>query len=873
MIQKKVFAFPSPDAATLEQVGGKGLSLMISSKEGLPVPPGFILSVAFFTPWFSQLKATQAWTNFLKAEKDALEKACNVLKHNALQYTFTKEQKQELAENLQQYDHEVLFAVRSSSPEEDLEGASFAGGYETILGVTTKNIEAAIKKAFISCLDYRVAVYKRENGFDVTDPKIAIIVQEQIASDVAGVGFSLNPVTNNYDEAIFNANWGLGETVVAGIATPDTFTVDKVLLKIKDKTLGTKETSIWLTTSGGTEEKPSYRSHELTLSDEQIIALTKLIKNVENLYQKPIDIEWAFSHDKLYLLQARPISAYVPLSSEMITPPGARKRLYIDFTISVQGIYTPLSVTATTFFLAAFKTIGKILFLRDITRDITTSIPWVTNGRLFINLSSALRIAGKEKLVRFITILDPLAAQAIQTIDEKKYISPKHKIQLLPIGLVLQMPRITRTIYNARMHPEQTHQELQQKLAIFMQKARALAEENMPITTLTATLFSLVITDVLLYTVPLFISGKIAFGTMKRLAGKELEHAFDPLEVALPHNVTTQMGLELYHVSELLPKNLTLKRIEGGLREKSLPQPFMSAWENFLNVYGHRGPREIDIATPRYRDDPQLLLSLLLSMKDSSSKDNPQEKFTQNQKDARAAYDLLYKKILAKSEKKAKHFQEQYKIYETFGGYRETHKFYLIFVIDVLRQRILKEAKVLTTAGRLQSIGQVFDLKLEDMDRAMSDTSFDLQKQAEQNKQFINRLAKVAKLPTIIDSRGFIPRPPTPPVRAGEVAGTAISPGIVQGRIKVLHTPNEKPLNKGEILVARATDPGWTPLFVNAAAVILEVGGVLQHGALVAREYGLPCVAGIENATNLWKDGTLVEVDGSTGIIRLVKKS
>jgi rifampicin phosphotransferase len=122
----------------------------------------------------------------------------------------------------------------------------------------------------------------------------------------------------------------------------------------------------------------------------------------------------------------------------------------------------------------------------------------------------------------------------------------------------------------------------------------------------------------------------------------------------------------------------------------------------------------------------------------------------------------------------------------------------------------------------------------------------------------------------VIDSRGFIPRPPVPLGGKGEYIGVGVSSGVVRGRIKVLHAPDEKPLEKGEILVARATDPGWTPLFVNVGGVILEIGGLLQHGALVAREYGLPCVAGIENATTLWQDGTLVEVDGSAGVVRVV---
>jgi pyruvate,water dikinase len=180
---------------------------------------------------------------------------------------------------------------------------------------------------------------------------------------------------------------------------------------------------------------------------------------------------------------------------------------------------------------------------------------------------------------------------------------------------------------------------------------------------------------------------------------------------------------------------------------------------------------------------------------------------------------------------------------------------------------------VLVAAKRLDAVEHVFDLTLAELDRALADTSLDLRALAKENRVFIDRLAKVPQLPVVIDSRGRIVRPAPSKAGKGETIGLPVSSGVARGRVKVLHTPDEKPFLKGEILVARATDPGWTPLFVNAAAVVLEVGGLLQHGALVAREYGLPCVTGIIGATALWEDGTRIEVDGSTGVIRTLELS
>ena len=201
---------------------------------------------------------------------------------------------------------------------------------------------------------------------------------------------------------------------------------------------------------------------------------------------------------------------------------------------------------------------------------------------------------------------------------------------------------------------------------------------------------------------------------------------------------------------------------------------------------------------------------------------------------------------------------------------RERPKYFVSLVTDMFRRRVLAAAQPLLDAGRLDSPEQVFDLTMDDFERGLVDASVDLRALAEENTRFLNKLRQVRELPRIIDSRGKILRPPRKEAGEGELVGEPISPGVVRGKIKVLHEPGEKPVLPGEILVARATDPGWTPLFLNASGIILEIGGMLQHGALVAREYGKPCVSGIENATSILTDGQVVEMDGANGIVRYV---
>jgi pyruvate,water dikinase len=252
------------------------------------------------------------------------------------------------------------------------------------------------------------------------------------------------------------------------------------------------------------------------------------------------------------------------------------------------------------------------------------------------------------------------------------------------------------------------------------------------------------------------------------------------------------------------------------------------------------------------------------------SKHNPQAIFEQAQAQREEAYRTLLQAAGKMGKRKAKRFKRNYDVLLEFGGYREKPKYYFVLVTDMLRRRVLAAARSLVDQGRLDQPQQAFDLKMDELDGGLADPGLDLSMLAGRNTQPLKKLRHVHDFPRIIDSRGKIMRPPRKEAGPGELVGESISPGVARGKVKVLHQPDEKPVLPGEILVTRATDPGWTPLFLNAAGIILEVGGMLQHGALVAREYGKPCVSGLVDATKSLQDGQVVEVDGGNGIVRLV---
>ncbi|MCP4177625.1 MAG: hypothetical protein GY756_07650 [bacterium] len=864
-----IYKFPSNDTPALSEVGGKGLSLIKGSQSNLPVPPGFILTVSFFRPWLDKLKYKYRSKNILEYSDEELVSYCKKIKKYSAKFSLNIDQKKLLSDALMNYKRTDFFAVRSSSPEEDLEGSSFAGGYETILGVKVKKIESAIKKVFISCLDHRVFIYKRKNGFDITQPKIAVVIQLQIASEISGVGFSINPVNNSFDEIVLNSNWGLGETVVSGTVTPDTYVINKITKIITKITIGKKEESLWLNTKGGTTEKNNYKSDEKTLSDAKARKLAEMIKQVETIYNKPMDTEWAFSGNNLYLLQARPITAYVPISSEMLTDPDVKKILYQDMTISVQGLERPMSVMSTSIYNLLAKQLWKMLFKKNLKLTPKDSLLWINNGKFYFNLSVMFGFISKDKISAFMNNMDSLASNTVKNINANIYEAENIKTKKYKFTILKIFLKASPYILRAMFFPKYTHKLNQRKFIEFEKDIDNLFNnEDLSLIKFAETALFKVTVLTFKCSAPIALSARGLLEKFKSKSDMITDQEYEKLCLAFPNNVTTEMNLELSNLSFLIPNNLTESDFYEKLQAGDLPDNLKSTWDRFLSKYGHRCPGELDPATPRYRDKQLSLIKLLYSIHDTNSI-SQSNKLEQQKKQRQETYKLVYERI--KKQKGfiyAKLFQFLYRYAVTFAGYRETHKYYVILVIDLLRQKILKKAKELTTHNRLESIQQVFDLNLEELARGLENTDIDLNSIANKNIFFTKKLNRCPSLPTIFDSRGLIHRPPIPEVQEGETAGTPVSSGKITGPVKIMHTPTEKHFNKGDVLVARATDPAWTPLFINASAVILEIGGILQHGALVAREYGLPCIVGIENATEKWVDGDIVEVNATTGIIK-----
>ena len=419
---KTIFSFASSELPQVDQAGGKALALMHMTGAGMPVPPGFVLAVKFFEPWLESLKQAPAWAAMRSTRAGQMKQAAKELQELCGNLQFSDAQKDELENALKSFrerHHGHLYAVRSSSPEEDMEGASFAGGYETTLGVTVDAIEAAVQHSFTSSFDERVFLYKKEHGFRLDQPRIAVIVQQQVDAESAGVAFSLNPLNNCFDEAVINANHGLGESVVSGDTDPDVFVVDKLRREIIETRIGGKQVVVTLNSQGGTTKSTRGNQEEASITPAQVLELTGLLEQVEAYYQKPVDIEWAISGGRLYLLQARPITTYLPLPDEMVTAPGQPKRLYANSTLIEQGLLEPLSVLGTDFLGYVLKHVGGSIGTDAIGPG---GMTFTAGGGYYMNLSYALKMGMRNAGLAPGSFGDPRVMAILDTIDMKQYL-------------------------------------------------------------------------------------------------------------------------------------------------------------------------------------------------------------------------------------------------------------------------------------------------------------------------------------------------------------------------------------------------------------------------------------------------------------------
>lgn len=894
-----LYSLATADTPDLAQVGGKGASLIAMTRAGLPVPPGFVLTTRFFQPWSTELRKSSAWGAFVTAvhadepSDEDLRKHTEKLQAACADLSCTEAQQQQLSVALEELPGSghasaaELFAVRSSAPQEDLAGASFAGVYDSVLGVPHSELAQAVRAVFISALDFKAVSYKRQRGFDPTEVEIAVVVQQQLDSTSAGVAFSLNPQTNDYDQAVIQANWGLGETVVSGSVTPDQFVVDKVAERILDSRIGAKETALWSQPEGGSATKHGERggnSQQHVLTEGQAVEIAHMAQRVESLTAAPVDIEWAYTCEgTLWLLQARPVTTYFPLPEELRTVPGTPRRLYMDGTLLEEGLQEPLSVLGARWMEDAIVAMIQQMTGQRISTRASNGLVLTVGGRWYANVSNLLWL-GAERLAQSLETLDVHAARVLRNVDAQRYRKAANKkpkiarVARTMVGTIRYSAGPVGRALVALAAPERARRHYENAVDEHRQQVAEVARTATSVPRVGEQTLQPAIRLLMCEGLPLTYAAEVATALLQllyRRARRPQRQHLDAALRAMPHNITIDMGLALYELARSLEEHggqqiyAGLSALARRIEKRNLPQSFLHQWDAFMDSYGFRGPNELDLAAPRYTDDPKLVLKQMRQYVrlDEVTQESPHQAYERRQRERREAYQVL----LAGTRNPLKSWlvQRLYRCAETFSGFREIHKYHLVWAGYQVRRRALEAGGALADGRQLNSADQIFDLSYEDLPDPSSSSKPDLRERARYNTRYRRQLQQIpgASFPVLVDSRGYIPRPAPQAAGPGVLAGHGISPGVISGPAKVLSYVGEKPVLPGEILIARATDPGWTPLFVHAAGIVLETGGSFQHGALVAREYGKPCLVGIENATRRISDGQVVKIDGTAGTL------
>ena len=502
---------------------------------------------------------------------------------------------------------------------------------------------------------------------------------------------------------------------------------------------------------------------------------------------------------------------------------------------------------------------------------------YAAGGRAYVNLSAEMLLEGQKGTAKEYEGLDSYAAEIIRQVDMTPY---KGKVSAsgswkaargMLTGLFKSADTIAGII-KGKKHPEELRKTIDEKGAHFMEEIDQLDTPDLSFSEFADTAMRKAADFMIHTSIPSLIDAEAAKNGLKKLFAKELKEEnllkeADKIDRGLPFNVTMDMNCRIYELMTLLDSGEfhSVETLEQKIRERSLPGEFMDKWDEFIRLYGFRGPREVDVRTARYKEDPGLVIQHMINYSTLDDESSPQA-ILRRQSQAREEA----KMILSEHIKDRKKFDNLYNVLLNLGGYREIHKYYMVYAGEKIRYRALKIARRLVSENRIDDLNDIFYLTVDQVQQALDDSSADVRTMVAGHKKYMSVAEKIDHFPPVIDSRGKILRPAPKKPGEGELAGDPVSAGTVRGKAVIINYVGEKPVEEGEVLVAKAADPGWTPMFIKAEGILLEVGGMLQHGSLIAREYGKPCIAGIENLTQLLHDGDLIEMDGSTGIVKIL---
>lgn len=845
---KQILYFHEIDKSMLPLVGGKGANLGEMTRAGFPVPKGFCLTTAVY----------DAFAEGLQLENLSGEKARSILGKRGLPARVEAQ----IHQALKEFPAGTLFSVRSSATAEDLPHASFAGQQDTYLNVRVADIAKAVKDCFISLYTDRAVSYRQQNG--ISKPSMSVVVQEMVASDASGVMFTADPVSGNRTRLVIDAVFGLGEDIVSGLVSPDRIVYDRKSKSVLSKEVAKKEFAI-RPAEGGETVREEIHSEEPVLSDMEIRKLVVLGEALEDHYGQPQDVEWAIQDGDLYLLQTRAITSLYPV------PTFEDSKYHFLYNMGYQQM-NPKAMPAMALdcFCGATNIRGD---------DLLKYKPGVfrpVGQHLFVDLSTVLWVKPLRKfyMQKASAIIDPYIGPAVEEL-----LARGEKLHHPDPAFSKALTKAARAFPAANLSKDPAKTAEDMVAALKQRSDRAIAEINgadgpsaMQVIFKNCFIFDFFLGHFLPTLLPSILALK-HLQDVEAKTGCEGQFTKD-IQIGNAGNAVTEMNLCLGDLADLAAGDAEIMGLlRGGgedLQEKLLAREdaFGEAYRSFMDQYGFRCAGEIDVSQPRWREDPSTLIAQILAMAKDKEPGSHRKDYEEKNRRAFEQGEALIQEIERQlGGRAAKNARADLDRFRAYYPKREHLKYYWMRIFNAVRAKLLEIGETLVAEELIDSKEDIMHLHMRDVYEGLI-AEIDLRPQVEQNRMEYNRVSRLTP-PRILTSEGEVvmgslSRDGLP---EGALIGAGVSSGRVEGVAKVITDPAGASIEKGEILIAPFTDPGWTPLFVDAAAVVTEIGGALTHGAVVAREYGIPGVVGVTGATKRIRSGQRVRVDGTDGYV------
>nr|WP_217500760.1 PEP/pyruvate-binding domain-containing protein [Arthrobacter sp. C9C5] len=886
-------------AELLSAVGGKASNLGELLRARLPVPAGFCLTTQAYRRATLGAGLDTVHAGLAAAAPGDLPGLAG-LAATARRLVMAADIPADIAEAVREayaaLGTDTPVAVRSSATAEDLPFASFAGQQDTFLNVVGADaVLAAVRQCWASLWTDRAVSYRATQGISPAAVSLAVVVQRMVDAAVAGVLFTANPVTGRRHEAVIDASPGLGEAVVSGAVNPDHFVIDSATRRILERRIGSKAVVIRPFPGGGTERTArSGANQQPCVDDVRLLGLELLGRRAEVHFGAPQDLEWAIDGGgAAWLTQSRPITTLYPLPERREGPERAPvrvgTRVYLCFSLA-QGLTRPLTPMGLAGFRLIASSVARAAHF-EVPAPLDGPAPYVQAGqRLFFDLTPVVRSAvGRAVVPRVFDVMEARSAAVLRQLfgDPRFSVTSRSPWRLLRhIGPVAARARVPESLLRALFRPEAALRRAERfgerfRAALVVPAGSTAVQRLDHVERILGRELFPVVPNIL----PLPALGFALLAAAGRLLGPAAAPgALQPVLRGLPNNVTTEMDLALWRLASAIGADAGAAAVFDGAgfdeavvpdlvrryRARALPAVVQSGIAGFLGCYGHRAVAEIDLGMPRWSDDPTHILGVLanyLRLEDPGQA--PDRQFSKAARDAEAQVERLVTAAGERGRLRAALVRAALKRTRMFAGLRELPKYHIVEAMAAVRGQLQAIGTELAAAGRLTDADDVFFLDLIEVRDGLAGSPLQ-HLVAERRAAYARELGR-RHIPRVLLSDGTEPEAlqagaagaGTP----GVLTGTPASAGTVTGTARVILEPQGARLEPGEILVAPSTDPGWTPLFLTAGGLVMEMGGPNSHGAVVAREYGIPAVVGVPDATSLIVTGQAVTVDGAAGTV------